>query len=100
MEPCLGVAIHQAGHPDPNLAAATVPRGWAGLRGSIPGHAQRCKHEQAASEGLVRHGSFRAEAFALKERSPGPYLVKDLKTAWDVNEETSPTNSRQYLEFV
>jgi hypothetical protein len=100
IEPCLGVAIRQAGHPVPNLAAAVVPRGWAGLRAAIPGHAQRCKREQAASEEMVRHGRIRAEAFALKERPPGPYLVKGLKTASDVNEETSLTNSRQYLEFV
>jgi hypothetical protein len=77
-----------------------VTRGWAGLQGAIPGHAQRCKHEQAAFEDPVRHERFRTEAFALKERLLGPYLVKDLKTGPDVNEETSPTNSRQYLEFV
>jgi len=77
-----------------------VPCGWTVLHGAIPGYGQRCKHERAASEDLVRHGCFQAEAFAAKDKSLCPFLVNGLKTAADVDRVTNPTDNRQYLNFV
>jgi hypothetical protein len=63
------------------------------LHGAIPGYGQRCKRVRAASEDLVRHVCFQAEAFAAKDRSLCPFLVNGLKTAVDVNGETNTTDT-------